>query len=395
MVNNIGDSFKGGMASRTEFLNKAYSRGWIQTIEDLETAAYGLPMQQYISKEDAPVLTSTTGFRDILYGQRLFSQIVTAANALGAMGTKPWDTSGYKAITAASGTTSPGLAEDAALPDTTKFTVANIPVAPTTSAITSEQSDILAQLNGRDNTIPWPAIVDEMGKEFINRLNRAAVATADTVPTTGIESLDRIIGSYAEIAYGKVADNAALDAGDLDIYGLDRDAAASYTDAYVSGQAFASGSRTLALSHIDSMFTNVRPYWEGPGVANKVIITGYDTLERIEQLLQAQQRFVGQATVQMTVNGIQTLNGVEGGFDVATYKGVPIIPDNTVLQDTLSRIMLLDLDNIHLGVLSPVQYIESGDFFANDVIGKEGMYYMHGEIVCTKFKSQGKVRDLQ
>jgi hypothetical protein len=130
-------------------------------------------------------------------------------------------------------------------------------------------------------------------------------------------------------------------------------------------------------------------------VENKVIITGYDTLERIQQLIQAQQRFVGTTRVQMTVNGVQTVAGTEAGFDVSSYKGVPIIPDNNVLQDTLSRIYTLDLDNIHVGVLSPIQYLESGDFFANDKIGKEGLYYMHGEIVCTKFKAQGKVRDLQ
>ncbi|MCK5216590.1 MAG: hypothetical protein KAJ93_02315 [Methanosarcinales archaeon] len=382
------------VSGNTRFLKKAYGTGWIRTIADLEAATYGQATSLYMTK-DAPVLTSTTGVRNVMYGARLWEQIVTAANAIGVMGAKPWVTSGYRAITDAAATTSPGSSEGSALSATIKPTFAEIDVAPTSSHVTFEQSDLETMLEGKDDTILWSDLVEYMSREFSNRLNRASLATADTVPTTGIESLDRIIGSYAEIAYGKVDDSNVLDAGDLDIYGLDRDAGATFADAYVNGQAYGSGSRTLALSHIDAMFTNCRPYWDGSSMNNKAIITGYDTLERIEQLLQAQQRFAAPARVQFTVNGIQTVSGAEAGFDVASYKGVPIIPDSNVLQDTLSRIMLLDLDNIHLGALSPTRYLESGDFFALDKMVKMGMYYMHGEIVCTKFKGQGKVRDLQ
>lgn len=379
------------------FLSKAYHVGEIKTIEDLEARVYGVPSSEFLGKSDAPVLTSTTGVRNILYGQRLWRQINVGYNALGAIGAKPWDTSGYRAITAAAATTSPGIAENGALPDTIKPTFKAIDVDPTSSAVTFNQSDLESMLEGKDDTIRWSDLVDYMSDEFKNRMNRALLATNDTVPSTGLNSLDRIVGSYAEIAYGKVDDSAVLDAGDLDIYGIDRDAAASWADAYVNGQAFGSGSRTLALSHIDAVFTNCRPYWDNRSTENKVIITGDDTLERIQQLMSAQVRYgdPGTKRVQFTVNGVKTVSGTDTGFDVASYKGVPIIPDGNVLQDTLSRIYCLDLDNVHLGVLTPPQYLESGDFFANSYIGKEGLYYMHGEVVCTKFKSQGKVRDLQ
>lgn len=384
-------------ADAKRFLSKSYHAGQIKTIEDLEARIYGLPSSEFLSKADAPVLTSTTGVRNILYGQRLWRQINVGFNALGAIGAKPWDTSGYRAITAAAATTSPGVAENATLPETIKPTIAPVDITPSSSAVTFNQSDLESMLEGKDDTIAWADLVQYMSDEFKNRMNRAILATNDTVPSTGLNSLDRIVGSYAEIAYGKVDNSAVLDAGDLDIYGLDRDAAASWADAYVNGQAFGSGDRTLALSHIDAVFTNCRPYWENRSNENKVIITGDDTLERIQQLMAAQVRYgdPGTKKVQFTVNGVQTVSGAEAGFDVASYKGVPIIPDGNVLQDTLSRIYTLDLDNIHLGTLTPPQYLESGDFFANGYIGKEGMYYMHGELVCTKFKGHGKVRDLQ
>ena len=387
------------IASQNRFLGKAYGAGWINTIDDLERATYGMASDQYLQKTDYPVLTSTTGVRNILYGQRLWRQILVGYNALGAIPWKPWETSGYRAITAAGATTNPGNTEGGALSDTIKPTFLEQDINPTESHVTFEQSSLQTALEGKGDNVPWSEIVDYMSDEFRNRLNRALLADADTVPSSGIRvSLDRAIASYAEIAYGKVDDSAVLDANDLDVYAAgspDRDAAASWADAYVNGQAFGSGSRTLALSHIDAMFTNCRPYWNDASMNNKAIITGYDTLERIQQLLQAQQRFPEKTRVQFTVNGVQTVAGAEAGFDIASYKGVPIIPDSNVLQDTLSRIMLCDFDHLHMGVLTPVQYMESNDWFGLDKFVTMGLYHMQGEVICTKYKAQGKARDLQ
>lgn len=387
------------IASQNRFLGKAYGAGWINTIDDLEMATYGMTRDQYIQK-DAPVLTSTTGVRNILYGQRLWRQILVGYNALGAIPWKPWETSGYRAITAAGATTNPGNAEGGALSATIKPTFLEQDINPTESHVTFEQASLQTALESKGDNVPWSEIVDYMSAEFRNRLNRALMADADTVPSYGIRAgLDRVIASHAEIDYGKVDDSAVLDAHDLDVYAAgspDRDADASWADAYVSGQAFGSGQRTLTLSHIDSMFTNCRPYWDDASMNNKAIITGYDTLERVQQLLQAQQRYdAGSTRVQFTVNGVQTVSGSEAGFDIASYKGVPIIPDSNTLQDDLSRIYLCDFDHLHMGVLTPVQYMESNDWFGLDKFVTMGLYHMQGEVICTKYKAQGKVRDLQ
>ena len=130
---------------------------------------------------------------------------------------------------------------------------------------------------------------------------------------------------------------------------------------------------------------------------NKCIITGYDSVARIGTLLASQQRYgSGQSVrVQFTVNGIQTISGAEAGFEVASYNGVPIIPDINTLQDTISRIYLCDFDHLHMGALTPVQYMESNDWFGLDRFVTMGLYHMQGEVICTKYKAQGKVRDLQ
>ena len=80
--------------------------------------------------------------------------------------------------------------------------------------------------------------------------------------------------------------------------------------------------RTLSLDHLDTLFQQV---WERGGNP-KVMLTGYDTLMRLQQLLQSQQRFMEEKRVTPTYNGVKGVPGMEAGFIVATYNGVPIIP---------------------------------------------------------------------
>lgn len=215
-----------------------------------------------------------------------------------------------------------------------------------------------------------------------------------TLASTNIESIDRMASSYAE-----VTNCGDVDAGDSDPYGAadagawnDRDAAAGWTDAYVNHNS--NTDRTFALSQIDTVITNVRPYWKDRSPANKVMITGDDTELRMGQLLRSQERYTSK-NVRMTVNGVQTLEGVDGGMDVATYLKIPIIPDANAIQDTISRVTVLDMDHIHIGVLQPLVYLESEDYQALDKFVREGVFHMEGELVTTRFKGLGKVRDLK
>jgi len=135
------------------------------------------------------------------------------------------------------------------------------------------------------------------------------------------------------------------------------------------------------------------------GAQPKVILTGYDTQERIQQALQAQQRFLEKGKVIPTYNGVKGIEGNEAGFNVATYQGIPIICSKDVPQDTLSRIYILDTDYMFFKVALPTMYFESGmsskDPFGINYLGDEGMYRTMGELICTRFNTQGKIRDLK
>jgi len=93
------------------------------------------------------------------------------------------------------------------------------------------------------------------------------------------------------------------------------------------------------------------PYWENNSTSGKVLVTGYDTLAKMQMILQPQQRYQGYVDAQFDVNGIKTVQGQNTGFQVATYNGVPLLPDKQVTQDGVSRMFLMDNDIIFNGVL--------------------------------------------
>jgi hypothetical protein len=185
-------------------------------------------------------------------------------------------------------------------------------------------------------------------------------------------------------------------ASDLDIYSIDR-SANSWSNAEVDcgSDQDSANRRTLSLDHLDTIFQKI---WVRGGNP-KVMLTGYDTLMRIQQLLQAQQRFMEEKRVVPTYNGVKGVPGVEAGFIVATYNGVPIIPSKDVQADGISRIYMLDTDYLYYSTAKPTQYfesgIETGDPFAINRLGQEGLYRTMGEVWTTFFGGQGSIRDLQ
>ncbi len=361
----------------------------IITIADLEREYYGPLVDDQLRKTQTAT-TALTTYRNIIYGAKLWSGISTAANTFGILPKLPWDKSGYRIVSAASATTVPGVAAAGAIPTAIIPTIINVDITPKLMAASFEMDSIMTGLENVDDNVKWADMAAYMGDEFKNRIDRALNQDIQTLAGTSIESIDRIVSDYVELA------SQTLTAGDADIYSIDRDAAGT-TNTYISGYVGHNSAtdRYLALSHIDGIFQNVRPYWDDPSsVANKVIQTGYDTELRLAQLLQSQLRYTTQR-VQPGVGGLKTMSGVDGGFDVASYNGVPIIPNGNTQAETISRVYLLDLDHIGIGVLKPVQYIESDDYQALGYFLRQGVYYSEMELVANRFRCHGKIIDLK
>lgn len=347
-----------------------------------------------LSKTNYPVLTTTTGARNVIYGAQLWSQVCLEANAFGVLPKIPYDKGGYRAATAVQDTTIPGVAEAGAIPDSRKPTMAEIDVGIATLATTADMSEWELLLQGKDDVPTWGEVVNFARDEFVNLSNRALLTDNGTLASAGSawESIDRVCGSYSELSSCTDGGGSAYSTNDLDIYGIDRDGGAGWTDAYVSHNSGA--DRTFSLSLLDNVIDNCVPYWKN-GRKNKVILTGYDTARRIAQLENPKGIFSPDMAVQFTVNGVQTVKGIEAGIPVASYDGIPIICSNNVGKDTISRIYVLDLDNLFFAVARPVTYVETNDYLLLGAYKRRGNFSMVGQLVCTNFHAQGKVRDLK
>jgi hypothetical protein len=121
---------------------------------------------------------------------------------------------------------------------------------------------------------------------------------------------------------------------------------------------------------------------------------------RVQQLLQSQQRFMDSKRVTPTFNGVKGVPGLEAGFIVATYNGVPIIPAKDVHAPAggLSRIYMLDTDYMYFCTAKPTLYhescIETGDPFGINRLGQVGLFHTMGELWQLFYGAHGKIRDL-
>jgi hypothetical protein len=393
------------------------ARNYIRTITDMERYYYGAGNAMgytytgsELLKADAPMLSTTGGTYQAIYGRKVWSQMNQEFNAFSILPKKPWDRSGWRVITDKpnSGAVHGGVAENATLPETVKPVFEHVAAKPKTIAHTFDMSETAIFLADKDDGLGdiRQVLKEEMGKHHAEMVNLMLTADVDTVAGNNFESLDRItVGAITAsgnavntMDFAGATTTASGDYGNLtdaDIYSIDRNASTNHwSEAEVSTSGTKGTNRTLSLDHLDELFQKV---WVRGGNP-KVILTKYDTLMRLQQLLQSQQRFMEEKRVTPTYNGVKGVPGMEAGFIVATYNGVPIIPSKDVVADGIGRMYYLDTDYLYFSTAIPTQYfesgIETGDPFAINRLGQEGLYRTMGEVWTTFFGGQGSIRDL-
>jgi hypothetical protein len=156
-------------------------------------------------------------------------------------------------------------------------------------------------------------------------------------------------------------------------------------------------SRNLSLTLVDSTFQNIRQNGGEP----KLIITGLDQYDRFNQLLQAQQRFVDVTDYIVGVGDERTYPGTRAGFQLATYRGVPILPDPDTAKSIStadavlgSNFYVLDTDYIEIAVMYPTQYIENRDYFAANSLVMRGLFLTVMEMRTLRPDVHAKLADL-
>ena len=211
----------------------------------------------------------------------------------------------------------------------------------------------------------------------------------------GIWSLHDIIQQDAQTINGTVLTNGPR-YGNLAYGGR---AAANWNAAgNINGNA--GTLRHLSTSNIDQVIQNIRQN----GFQPDLLMTGVEQEVRLGTILQANQHFIGESTFQVKQGGEATLPGYETGFEVATYKKIPLFTDTDappVWQlaadgDALrgTDVLVLDTRYIELPVLFTTQYMESRDYIHNNMLGIKAIFLTAMNTRCLNFRAQGRVTDL-
>ena len=200
----------------------------------------------------------------------------------------------------------------------------------------------------------------------------------------GATSLDEIV-EYD----GRPVSGAQTSAAD--VYNITTRAKGSYGAA---AEVVDSNFGTLSLDNIDDCITSVRDNGGDPDL----IVTDWNTLQKIEGLLRSDRRYFGDGMFKVKFSGEDTLPGFQTGFQVSTYKGIPIIgdPDATRTSqaaDTLAsgNLYVLDTNFLEVKVASPTRYFESRDYLQNNILGIKAMFWTMYELCCLDFTKQAKV----
>jgi hypothetical protein len=207
----------------------------------------------------------------------------------------------------------------------------------------------------------------------------------------GFTSLDDIVSEDAMLV-GGVAAGANVNA-----YNLTSGRTAGQWNAAASVQLNSGTGRALSLTHLDTAIQRIRENGGEP----KLILLGHDQYFNLERLLNSNQRYMGQEEYQVGVGSERTFPGTRTGLVLATYQGIPILPDADVPKSVASNdavlgsnIYVLDTDYIEIAVAQPTQYVENRDYFAANALVVRGLLYTMGEMRCKNMWVQAKIGDL-
>jgi hypothetical protein len=206
----------------------------------------------------------------------------------------------------------------------------------------------------------------------------------------GMTSIDDIVEQDARVVAGVTVTNGA------DVYNQTaRTAGAWNAAATVLGNS--GTGRNLTLSLLDQAIREVRINGADPDV----ILMGYDQFDRLSSLLQAQQRYMDWGEFVVKVGDESTLPGSHAGFQVSTYRGIPVIVDPDIRTSYTaadaelgSNVYVLDTRYLELAVAAPTQYIDNRDFFQANAFVLRGLFYTIGELRALRIDTHSKITDL-
>lgn len=412
------------------------------TMDAVNNLSWGKDAQSYdaMKSAGAGISISTTGAANAIYGPMLHLLPYMKHNTMAVLGEKPYKTGQRFQVSLSLGKgDSTGIVRGGYPTAATLGTYAQVEMPYKLSAIRRLMTLGAKEIGDKniDDITTWEQFFKAEGEtwmwsqnnDLLRRIEDAPIVgngnapigvtgTTQTGERVGFESIDRIISNGTEATFLPngyavpwVADPAY--AGSNSQMATYRDPSASgfvqsssfdcYVDSnYTSGTTSGAATlRPLTIDMLDSMFMGVMPYWENNRSSGKTVITRYDTIQKIQGLVNPLQRFIGSEFVQTGVNGVSTVEGRGAGFQVSTYNGVPLVPDLQVNGGTaadadsgVGRIYMTNQDALYMGVLRQPMITVSDNSIVNNQYVRLADFNKLGETQVSgsmSFKGLGKI----
>ena len=224
---------------------------------------------------------------------------------------------------------------------------------------------------------------------------------ADNLSVTGragLTSIDDIVTVNNSASQGNAGVQVMTSAYDLTVSTSGSEQRTSGFAAAAAVKGNSGVGRDLSLNLLDDCIQSIRTNGGEP----KLILMGHDQYFKLERLLNSQQRYMGQEEYQVGVGSEKTFPGTRTGLVLATYQGIPILPDADTTKSEIasggskvgSNVYVLDTDYLEIAVAQPTQYIENRDYFAADALVVRGLLYTMAEFRAYRFDVHAKIQDL-
>ena len=182
------------------------ARNYVRTVTDMERYYYGAGNSMgytytgsELLKSDSPMMSTTAGTYQAIYGRKVWSQLNQEFNAFSVLPKKPWERSGWRVITDKpnAGVIHGGIAENGTLPETVKPVFQHVAAKPKTIAHSFDVSEVAVFLADKDDGMGdmRSVLKEEMGKHHAEMVNKMLLVDSETVAGNNFESLDRITGN--------------------------------------------------------------------------------------------------------------------------------------------------------------------------------------------------------
>lgn len=416
----------------------------IQTIDELAQYYYGRTPED-IYKAAGGFTTQTPGAYNPIFGAMVWANFNLEANIWALIPKYAWTRSGWRIFSAKAGdiadkggndnnTSLGGSVEGAQIADAIRPDVEELFTKPKLVQYPFQVSQLMEQLNDVSaddlygNLNQQRVYAADQNKENFNKMlsldprtltggSTAVSDAADTVSRLNLESLERIISSNAQFNAELAADsNLATDAYNpwSTTVQISRDVSTTFDSTVKSAGSDLETSDvltdTLIVDTIQDLIT-------AGGKQPTVFLGGNDTMAQVQHLYMNAYRITDPKAMQeaysVGVNGVDTYNGTSVGLMISTVYGAPFIPS----KDTTTGINAGDVGNLYMlnttadkntpnipmlgiRVLQPTLYYEAsqrqqGFPFINGAFNDRGIYATYADTVCTNFKAQGKIVNIQ